>query len=61
MFKNENQIKDMIVTGHRRGTCDRNGNSVKTGNGRFIAKPRVLPSTVKIYVCRDGKMVLKNG
>lgn len=62
MFKNENKIKDMIVAGHRRGICDSNGDSVKDTNGMFIAKSVFgHGSVVKTFVCRKGKMVLKNG
>lgn len=58
-FKNEDNIKALIVSGHRRGVCDINGGSVKKG-GVFIAKPRFTPSSVaKTYVYREGKMVLK--
>lgn len=60
MFKNENEIKNMIVKAHRGGTCDSNGESVKK-DGRFIAKPRTMSSAAKTFICRDGKMVLKNG
>ncbi len=60
-MKNEEIIKDMIVSAHKRGTCDGNGNSIKTSDGRFITKPRPLSSAAKTYVLRDGKMVLKNG
>ena len=60
-FKNEEVIKDMIVSGHKRGACDSGGASVKTSSG-FIAKPRIgYGSVVKTYVCRNGKVVLKNG
>ncbi len=61
-FKNEDDIKTMIVNGHRRGVCDRNGSSVRVNiNGRkgFIAKPRQYSSAAKTYVYREGKMVLK--
>lgn len=65
-FKNEENIKDMIVDCHRRGVCDSNGASVKVTNSIgqrvFIAKPRFgLSSVVKRYIYRKGKMVLKNG
>lgn len=61
-FKNEDVIKNMITTAHRNGTCDSNGASIKTSDGRTIAKPRFgLSSIAKTYVCRAGKMVLKNG
>lgn len=61
-FKNEDVIKNMITTAHRNGTCDSNGESVKTSGGRTIAKPRLsMSSAVKTYICRAGKMVLKNG
>lgn len=58
-YKNENAIKDMITRGHRNGTCDNSGRSMKT-SGRMVALPRVLSSVAKTYVCRNGKMVLKN-
>jgi hypothetical protein len=65
-FKNEDGIKDRIVEAHGRGVCDSNGNSIKTTNAAgqrvFIAKPRFgLSSAIKTYVCRKGRMVLKNG
>lgn len=61
MFKNEEKIKDMIVSAHIRGACDSQGRSMKTTDGRFIAKPASLGSTAKTYVYKNGKMVLKNG
>ena len=60
--KNEDVIKDLIVRGHKNGTCDRDGKSVRKiidGHRVFSAKPRILSS--QTYICRDGKMVLKNG
>jgi hypothetical protein len=35
------EVESLIVRTHRAGLCDRNGESVKTTGGRFIAKPRV--------------------
>ncbi len=61
MFKNEDAIKAKIVEGHRRGICDSNGASIKTKDGVFIAKPRCLSSVAETYVCRKGKVVLKDG
>lgn len=58
-FKNEDKIKAMIVSGHERGVCDKNGASIRTEGGRFIAKPMAMSSVAKTYVCRNGKMVLK--
>jgi hypothetical protein len=63
-FKNEEVIKEKIVECHRRGVCDRNGESVKitdsSGRKIFVAKPRFgLSSMVKTYVYRNGRMVLK--
>lgn len=58
-FKNEEVIKDMIVAAHRRGSCDSNGASIKTEDGRFIAKPKVTSSVSKTYIHKDGKMVLR--
>ncbi len=60
MFKNEEVIKDMIVKAHRNGTCDSDGNSVRTADGRMIAKPRSC-NRAKTYICKAGRMVLKNG
>ena len=60
MFKSEDKIKALIVNGHRRGVCDRNGASIKI-NGVFVAKPRLFSSVAKTYVYREGKKVLKNG
>jgi len=59
-YKNEDAIKSLIVTGHRNGICDSNGASVKVDGG-YIAKPILFSSSVKTYVYRKGKMVLKNG
>lgn len=63
-YKNEDGIKAQIFDGHRRGVCDSDGKSIKVtnvaGQRVFVAKPRFHPSsTVKTYVYRDGKMVLK--
>ena len=58
-MKNEELIKDMIVSAHRRGACDSNGASVKNEDGRFIAKPRTFSSATKTYIYKDGGMVLK--
>lgn len=59
MFKNEEKVKAMIVDGHRRGVCDRNGDSVRGTSGAFVAKPMSFSSAAKIYVYKNGKMVLK--
>lgn len=65
IFKNEENIKDMIVECHKRGVCDSDGNSVSTidiaGKKVSIAKPKSLSSVAKTYVYRKGRMVLKNG
>ncbi len=58
-MKNEDAIKDMIVSAHARGACDSNGASIKSSDGRFIAKPKSFSSASKTYVYRDGKVVLK--
>jgi len=60
-YKNEEKVKDMIVDGHSRGVCDRNGDSVKRADGTFTAKPSIFSSVARTYVFRKGKMVLKNG
>jgi len=59
-FKNEDCIKDKITEAHRRGVCDSSGRSIKTSSG-VTAKPVITPSCAKVYVYREGKMVLKNG
>ena len=51
---NTTQIKEAIVSAHRWGKCDINGASVKTDDGRIIAKPRNL-GRAKRFVIRDGK------
>ena len=60
---NEDNIKAMIVDGHKRGVCDTDGVSAKVTNtaGKrvFIAKPRIFSSAAKTYVYRNGEMVLK--
>ncbi len=58
-MKNEELIENMIVDAHRRGSCDINGKSIKSEDGRMIAKPRI--GSGKTYIFQDGKMVLKNG
>lgn len=58
-MKNEDIIKDMIVSAHKRGVCDSNGASVKSSDGRFVAKPKTYSSVNMTYICRDGKMILK--
>ena len=65
-FKNEDVIKEKIVDGYRRGVCDSDGRSVKVinavGQQVVVKKPRFSSSSaVKVYVFREGKMVLKNG
>ena len=59
-FKNEDNIKDKIIVGRRRGVCDNEGRSIKV-NGIFTAKPTAFSSASKTYVYRNGKMVLKYG
>ena len=56
-MKNEEEIKDMIVSAHKRGACDSNGDSVKTKDGRFIAKPKSSSSATKRAIYEDGKLV----
>lgn len=60
-YKNEDGIKEMIVDGHRRGVCDSYGRSMKKASGEIIAKPRPRSSVAKVYVYKEGKMVLKYG
>jgi hypothetical protein len=66
MADNTKDIKAKIVDGHRRGVCNRAGETVfKTdccGKRRAVAKPTLgfhSTSAVKTYVLRNGKMVLK--
>ena len=43
-------IKRMIMDGNRWGVCDTYGRTVKTENGRPVAKPRSLGPTARRYV-----------
>ena len=43
-------IKRMIMDGNRRGVCDTSGRTVKTADGRPVAKPRSLGPTARRYV-----------
>ncbi len=48
MRNNEEAIKQMIVSGHRRGVCDSEGRHVRNKDGRPVAKPRNLgPRSVR--------------
>lgn len=58
-MKNEDAVKNMIVSAHKRGTCDSDGASIKSSDGRSIAKPKTYSSASRTYVYRDGKAVLK--
>lgn len=55
------RIKQKIVDGHRRGVCDREGNSVLNEHGQMVAQPkkRISRSAVKVFVYRNGKLVEK--
>lgn len=60
MRQNEERIKDAIVSAHRRGICDSDGNSVPDRFGINTAKPKALGPCAKTYVIRNGKMVEKS-
>ena len=48
MRQNEEKIKQMIVDGHRRGVCNKEGEHVTNKDGRPVAKPRNLgPRSVR--------------
>lgn len=64
-FTDIDSIKQKIVDGHRRGVCNKNGETdFSTDNlGRRTPRPRpskgLNSSTARTYVYREGKMVLK--
>lgn len=59
------QIKSKIIDGHRRGVCNKNGQSFFTTDNSGRRGPKPVPSkglnssAARTYVFRDGKMVLK--
>lgn len=59
MLRQEEVIKQAIVDGHRRGVCNKDGESIAGGCGINIPKPtgRIPGSTT--YVVRNGKCVEK--
>jgi hypothetical protein len=57
--KNLEPIKRAIVSGHQRGICDKDGNSVLNEHGILVAKPSNLGPAAKTYVVRNGKCVEK--
>ena len=57
--KAEEAIKRKIVSGHQRGVCDRDGNSVLDSQGNMVAPPKKIGCS-RTYVYRNGKMVEKN-
>lgn len=59
MRKSEEKIKQAIVSGHRRGVCDKDGNSVPGPGDILVAKPSNLGPCAKTYVIRNGKCVEK--
>lgn len=59
MRQNEEVIKRAIVDGHRRGICDKDGNSILDAHNLLVAKPSVLGSVAKVYVYRKGRVVEK--
>lgn len=40
--KQEEVIKKMIVSGHKRGVCNSEGESVRGKDGHLTARPRIL-------------------
>lgn len=48
----QEDIKRMIVNGHRRGVCDSSGRTVKTEQGRPIAMPRAMAPSATRHWCR---------
>jgi hypothetical protein len=52
------KIKRVIRSGHQRGVCDKDGNSVLDSAGNMVARPRKV-GRGKVYVYRNGKMVEK--
>ncbi|MBE3142923.1 MAG: hypothetical protein IMZ61_03250 [Planctomycetes bacterium] len=58
--KNLEPIKRAIMSGHQRGICDKDGNSVVGPHGILVAKPSNTGSSAKTYVVRNGKLVEKH-
>ena len=56
--KAEEKIKQKIISGHRRGVCDKDGNSVLGQHGNMVP-PSSKIAGGKTYVYRNGKMVEK--
>jgi len=56
--QSEEKIKNAIVSGHRRGICDKDGNLTVNPDGSII--PMYQKRRGKTYVYRNGKMVEKN-
>jgi len=50
MRKNEEKIKQAIVSGHQCGICDSSGNSVLNEHGQPVAKRKPRSSASKTYV-----------
>ena len=48
--KRHDAVKDKIMETHRRGVCNKNGESVRS-NGDYIAKPRYLGTSVVQTMC----------
>lgn len=53
-FKNEEEIKEKIMDGCKRGVCDSEGNSIADQNGRAKAPPKRRKAT---EVLRNGKWI----
>jgi len=59
MRRQEEVIKQAIVDGHRRGVCNKDGESIAGGPGINIPKPTPNNPFAKTYVLRNGKLVEK--
>lgn len=58
MRRNEERIKQAIVSGHQRGVCDSSGNSILNEHGILVAKSRIVSSTAKTYIFDKKKKKL---
>lgn len=57
--KGREQIEQMIYRGHKRGVCDSDGNSIKSG-GVPVARPRKIRG-LRMRFAKGYKEIYQNG